>query len=232
MLVTRVRNVFRGLLQRYGTEDIKKWLWDKEFASGRWDCLDNMAEDCLYPYVEKYVNEGSILDLGCGPGATGNELSAERYRFYTGVDISEVAVEKARKRTERNQRSAKNEYFQADICTYSPARQYDVIVLGDSIYYMPEWRAATMLHRYSGYLNPGGVFVARIKGVRPEWFGTAVREALACQRVRQILASRDSSSWRRRRSILAIIESQFSVIEKTLHHYSDVVCVIVFRPSA
>lgn len=163
----KVRNALRGLVQRYGTADIKKSLWDREFASGRWDCLDSMAEDCLYSYVEKYAKEGSILDLGCGPGSTGNELNGESYGFYTGVDISDVAIEKARSRTERNHRSAKNEYFQSDIHIYVPARSYDVIVFGDSIYYVPEPSHSRMLGRYSDYLNQGGVFIVRIKGERP-----------------------------------------------------------------
>jgi SAM-dependent methyltransferase len=191
-----------------------------------------MKDDCLYPYVEKHAKEGSILDLGCGPGTTGNELNAGSYSFYTGVDISEVAIERGRGRTERNQRSAKNEYFRADILTYTPARRYDVIVLGDSLYYVLGRHIGAMLRRYSGYLNPGGVFVARIKGVRPEWFGTAPREAPRGQLIWRALASRESLSWTRRRFILALIESQFEVVERELHHYSDVICVIVFRPAA
>ena len=178
----KVRNVFRGLVQRYGTADIKKWLWDTEFASGRWDCLDNMAEDCLYPYVEKYARQGSILDLGCGPGATGNELNADRYSFYTGVDISEVAIERAHGRTKRNHRSSKNEYHQSDIYNYAPACPYDVIVLGDSIYYIPKRQIGTMLHRYADYLNRGGVFIARIRGAHPSILAIIEREFLVIEK--------------------------------------------------
>ncbi len=83
----KLRNVARVMVQRYGTADMKKRLWDSEFSSGRWDCLDNMPYDCVYPYVEKYAGKCSILDLGCGPGATGNELGSDRYSSYTGVDL-------------------------------------------------------------------------------------------------------------------------------------------------
>lgn len=155
---------------------IKKWLWDTEFASGRWDCLENMAEDCLYPIVEKYAKRGCILDLGCGPGATGNELSTDKYDFYTGVDISNVAIEKARVRTERNHRSLKNEYYCSDIYSYTPTRTYDVIVLGDSIYYIPEKKIGMMLRRYCEYLNMEGVFIARIRGAYPSIIAIIERE--------------------------------------------------------
>jgi predicted TPR repeat methyltransferase len=141
-----------------------------------------MAEDCLYPYVEKYARQGSILDLGCGPGATGSELNADNYSVYTGVDISEVAIEKARRRTERIHRSAKNKYYQSDIYNYAPARPYDVIVLGDSIYYIPKRQIGTMLHRYSRYLNKEGVFIARIRGAHPSILAIIEREFLVIEK--------------------------------------------------
>lgn len=146
---------------------MKQRLWDGEFASGRWECLEDMPGDCLYPFVEKYAANGGILDLGCGPGATGNELDASKYSHYTGVDISEVAIAKARARTSHNDRAGKNEYVQADIGGYSPTRDYDVIVLGDSIYYISESRRIPMLRRYARSLTARGVFVVRIRGERP-----------------------------------------------------------------
>lgn len=160
----KARNVARGLTQSYGTKNIKKKLWDAEFLRGRWDCLDDMPNDCVYAHVEQYANHGSVLDLGCGPGTTGSELAADAYTQYTGVDISAVAVEKARKKAEENHRADKNCYFQGDIFSYIPNQQYDVILFGDSLYYV-RWRSIlSMLNRYSRYLKVGGVFIARIYG--------------------------------------------------------------------
>jgi len=158
------RNVTRGLLQRYGTSSIKKRLWDREFSRGRWDCLDRMPNDCLYPHVERHANHGSVLDLGCGPGTTGTELAAEAYTCYTGVDVSQVAVEKARKRAEEHRRADKNSYLQADLISYVPNGPQDVILFGDSLYYTPVRLILSVLNRYSTYLKPSGVFVVRIYG--------------------------------------------------------------------
>src|SRR5262245_18919549 len=97
-LVRKVRNIVRGFLQAYGTTKVKRHLWNTEFSRGRWDCLDRTPCDCIYPYIEKYANNGSILDLGCGSGSTGSELDAIIYRYFIGVDISDVAIEKARRR--------------------------------------------------------------------------------------------------------------------------------------
>jgi SAM-dependent methyltransferase len=162
----KTRNVARGLTQRYGTETIKRNLWDAEFSGGRWTCLESMPDDCVYAHVERHANGGSILDLGCGPGTTGPELAAESYASYTGVDISEVAVEKARRKAEECHRAHTNRYFQGDIVSYAPNRAHDVILFGDSLYYVPQRLILPMLKRYSQHLTPTGVFVARIYGRR------------------------------------------------------------------
>ncbi len=105
---------------------------------------------------------GSILDLGCGSGSTGNELSGTAYQVYTGVDISDVALENAKKRTEENRRGDKSRYFQSNIFSYVPTRRYDVILFRDSIYYVPPRKIKAMLDRYSKSLKKGGVFIVRM----------------------------------------------------------------------
>lgn len=161
-LTTKCRNVVRGLLQAYGTEAIKRHLWNSEFAGGRWNGLDSSPGDCVYPFVEKYANGGAILDLGCGSGSTGNELAITSYSTFTGVDISDVAIERARKRGIKEKRQAKNHYLQADICSYIPEQRFDVILFRDSIYYIPRNDIHALLERYSNYLTTNGVFVIRM----------------------------------------------------------------------
>jgi len=116
----------------------------------------------VYPYVEKYAKKGSILDLGCGSGSTGNELDPTTYQDYTGVDISDVAIEKAKKKTEENSRGDRNGYFQSDLFSYVPTTRYDVILFRDSIYYVPLRNVIPMLSRYSNHLKENGVFIVRM----------------------------------------------------------------------
>ena len=102
--INKFQNVIRALLQEWGSARVKKNLWNREFSQGRWDYIDSTPEDCVYYYIEKYCRGGSILDLGCGSGNTGNELSCDRYGIYTGIDISDVAIQKAITRSRASRR--------------------------------------------------------------------------------------------------------------------------------
>jgi len=119
------------------------------------------------------------------------------------VDISDVAIDKARKRTEENRRADKNEYFQADILRFVPKRQYDVIVLGDSIYYLPWRQIPQMLDRYSKHLKQDGVFIVRIFDVSGK-----------------------------HRRIINTIERDFDIVERQSFCHSQITVIAFRRPAS
>jgi 2-polyprenyl-3-methyl-5-hydroxy-6-metoxy-1,4-benzoquinol methylase len=160
-LITRLKNAIRGAKQRWRTSRVKRRLWNQEFANGRWDFIENTPGDLIYEYVEKYCRGGNILDLGCGSGNTGCELDENSYENYTGIDISDVAIEKAIRRSEANRRNKKNRYQQSDITTYTPSQRYNVILFRESIYYIPRFKIKTILDHYAKFLKPDGVFIVR-----------------------------------------------------------------------
>ena len=160
-IINRVKNAIRGARQRWGTPRMKRRLWNQEFANGRWDFIENTSSDLIYGYVEKYCRNGSILDLGCGSGNTGCELNVDKYSAYTGVDISDVAIEKANRRSVANHRGNKNLYQQSDITAYTPLQEYNVIMFRESIYYIPRHKIKSVLDHYSSFLKPDGVFIVR-----------------------------------------------------------------------
>ncbi len=161
-LITKVRNVWRRILQSWGSTWIKRIMWNEEFAGGRWDHLAETPEDCVYRYVEKYIQNGDILDLGCGSGNTGNELDYVTYQSYTGVDISDVAIQKAVSRCELSGRILKNRYVQSDITTYLPENTFRVILFRESLNYIPITKIIGMLKQYQRYLDEQGVFIVRL----------------------------------------------------------------------
>jgi len=98
-IVDRSLQFFRGFLLSYGPSNLKKRFWDKEYSEEKWSFAYDTVGDCVYGHLEKHVANGNILDIGCGSGNTATEL-APIYKTYLGVDISEAALAKAKKRSE------------------------------------------------------------------------------------------------------------------------------------
>jgi SAM-dependent methyltransferase len=161
-ILQRALTFVRGFLTSYGPTSIKKKIWDKDFSSGKWDFIDNTSGDCVYSHLKKFSKGGDILDLGCGPGNTANELPADAYRSYVGVDISEAALAKAVKRTEENGRSEKNSFECSDFLRYMPTKEFDIILFRESMYHIPYGQVLEILDKYSEFLKNDGVFVVRL----------------------------------------------------------------------
>jgi SAM-dependent methyltransferase len=205
-IAQRALTVMRGLLKRYAPSKVKMMLWDQEFSGSHWDFIDHTAGDCVYPHLEKHLRDGSILDLGCGPGNTANELAATSYRTYVGVDISQAALGKATKRTEQNGRTAKNRFACADFISYVPTQQFDVILFRESMYHVPLGKVKAMLDHYSNYLVEGGVFIVRMN-----------------------TSDGKGSGKYRLTAMVNVMEAEFEIVEKCQYGGSGPT-VIVFRP--
>ncbi len=161
-LFQRVQNKAGFLIQIFGTRKTKKALWDHEFAREKWACLDETSGDFVYSFIEEWAHGGSILDLGCGPGNTANELRPGAFEEYTGVDISSNAIERATARSAANAQSHKVHLVQSDILTYEPTEEFNVILFRESIYYVAMNKIRSLLMRYAKYLKREGVFIVRV----------------------------------------------------------------------
>lgn len=207
-IVERTKVFLQGFLASYGPSSMKKRLWDKDFASDKWDFIDNTAGDCVYPHLEKYARNGNILDLGCGPGNTANELNSDVYQSYTGVDISEVALAKAAKRTQETGRTEKHSFVCSDFLGYSPTREFDIILFRESLYHVPYGQVLKILEKYSKHLKKSGVFIVRLY--------------LGDQRPGKI-------KFRVKRKI-DLIKREFDVLESPQYDTPGLPIVVVFRP--
>ena len=207
-IVDRTLTFVRGFIMSYGPSSIKKMLWDKEFSGTKWDFIDDTGGDCVYPFLEKYARGGDILDLGCGPGNTANELAWGAYRSYVGVDISQAALDKAAKRTKESGRDQKNSFTQSDFLGYGPVKEFDVILFRESLYHVPFGQVKPILDKFSKDLKNGGVFVVRL------YAGDARPEKI---------------KWRVQRK-LDLIKRNFDVVESRQFETPGYPTVIVFRP--
>lgn len=161
-LLTTIYNKLRALAQNRGTPEMKRALWNKEFAAGSWNHLVDTQNDFVYGVIARYLRGGSILDLGCGVGSTGAELPVDGYRSYTGVDISDVALADARARAERLGRASTNLFIQSDIESYDPPNPLDVILLRECLYYIPKRQVPALLVKLARKLNPEGAILIRL----------------------------------------------------------------------
>ena len=94
-----IRKILSAIVKRWGSSLAKQRVWDSEYKAGQWTYSrggpNNEAREPIYEFIEKYGANGSILDLGCGSGMTALEMK-NNFVEYIGVDVSEVAIEKAR----------------------------------------------------------------------------------------------------------------------------------------
>jgi SAM-dependent methyltransferase len=209
MYIARRALVFvEGFLASYAPSFIKKRLWDRDFSVGKWDFIDNTAGDCVYGHLEKHSQGGDILDLGCGPGNTANELAPDAYRSYIGVDISEVALEKARKRTQENGRADKNSFVRSDFLGYAPTLDLDVILFRESLYHVPYGQVPSILEKYSKHLKKNGVFIVRL-------YAGDMQTGKIKNRVKRKLD---------------LIKSEFDIVESCQYDKPGKPTVLVFRP--
>ena len=206
-IAQRALSFMQGFLKSYGPSHIKKVLWDREFSRTKWDFIDDTAGDCVYPFLEKYARNGTILDLGCGPGNTANELAENAYQSYVGVDISQAALDKATKRTKKNGREGKNTFARSDFLGFMPSHKFDVILFRESMYHVPFGQVKLMLDRYSTYLKDDAVFIVRM-------YKSDSKTGVVKNRVK---------------AKMELIEREFEVLEKSEFGESKAT-VIVFRP--
>jgi SAM-dependent methyltransferase len=207
-IVQRAKIFVERVLMVYGPSSVKKRLWDREFSGTKWDFIDNTVGDCVYPHLEKFAENGSILDLGCGPGNTANELAATAYKTYVGVDISEAALAKAVRRTQENGRADKNSFARSDFLGYAPTQKFDLILFRESMYHVPFGQVRAILDKYSKYLKTGGVFIVRL------YAGD-----IATGKIKPRVTAK-----------MDLIKREFDIVESTEYELPGRPTVLVFRP--
>ena len=204
-MIDRSLQFARGFLLSYGPQSVKRKFWEKEYRENKWHFAENSASDCVYPFLEKYARNGSILDLGCGSGNTANELSESAYSYYLGVDISEEALAKAAKRSDANGRSGKNKFVRSDFLGFETNDKFDLILFRESMYHVPLEKIKGLLDKLSIHLKAGGVFIVRL------------------------YITRDGKVKFRPKKMIEIIAKHFPVVERAQFGNAGAV-VIVFRP--
>ncbi len=100
-----------------------------------------------------------MLEIGCGEGILLEQLDRSRISRYVGLDISAVAIERA-----RQFESQSVDFVCADAETYEPESAFDVIVFNEVLEYFDD--PAALVRRYERFSADGGRFVVSMFSAR------------------------------------------------------------------
>lgn len=159
--------IMNAVLKRWGPVQTKQRIWDHEYENGNWCHLDiqdrnGVRRDLIYVALERYSEGASILDMGCGTASTALELESD-YSYYLGIDISEVAIQKARAFVAQDvEKARKTRFAVGDLATFDPGRKFQVIIYRECLYYFPRHEIRQLLVRSCCFLEDGGVMVVRL----------------------------------------------------------------------
>ena len=144
-----VRSGYNALSRHYRGDDDTPHKYDRWLA----DLRDRLPEG------------GQILDIGCGCGVPAARYLAAAGHQVTGVDISDVQIERA------SGLVPGATFIRADATGMDfPSSSFDAVICLYALIHMPLDRQPRLLHDIARWLRPGGWLLATT-GQNP-WTGT------------------------------------------------------------
>ncbi|RKE92357.1 class I SAM-dependent methyltransferase [Ichthyenterobacterium magnum] len=140
----------------------RKLRWNKQYKSGRWDNLKSHTEAVRYKQIISFIKtygkaNPSIMDLGAGEGVLNEKIIDLEYSYFLGMDFSSVSIKKANKKKFQN-----SEFIVADLHTFKPIKQFDIIVFNEAFYYIHNTEKENVLKTMINSLNPDGILITSI----------------------------------------------------------------------
>ena len=131
--------------------------WNHAYQSGNWDGCDEGGQMSRYALLGGLITLSggtALLDVGCGRGLLREFIRPGILHSYTGVDISQAAIDKVADRKPHER------FACARLEAWQPDQQYEVIVLNEVLYYLENPYAA--LDKMHQCLRPGGTIILSI----------------------------------------------------------------------
>lgn len=127
--------------------------------------------DWLAALRDRLPERARVLDLGCGNGIPVTKALAAAGHQVTGLDLSDVQVERARRLV------PEATFLRADATEVAfPAASFDAVVCLYALIHMPLDRQPALIARIAGWLRPGGWLLATTgasawTGAEEHWLG-------------------------------------------------------------
>jgi 2-polyprenyl-3-methyl-5-hydroxy-6-metoxy-1,4-benzoquinol methylase len=135
--------------------------WEREWNSGDWDYLENVAAERARiaviggVFTNMYAaSNASVLDIGCGEGAISDFLTFKQKSSYVGVDFSKEAIKLA-----KSKRHSPMKFVHASADEFNPTHKFDVIIFSEVLYYVDHEK---VIQKYIELLNPNGIIIISI----------------------------------------------------------------------
>lgn len=135
---------------------LQRERWNYQYNSGGWEGLKSDLEHerfmAAVTLFERYALGGKILEVGCGEAILQQKLKTDSYAFLLGLDLSDVAIERATKLA-----NDKATYQAADMETFETTQRFEAIIFTESLNYAKNPTA--LLKKYQQFLAPNGVII-------------------------------------------------------------------------
>ena len=129
------------------------------------DATDGHYQPWLTSLRNRLPAEGSVLDLGCGCGVPIARSLAAAGHQVTGVDISDVQIQRARRLVPLGR------FVRADAATVEfPPESFDAVVCLYALFHLPLSLQPDLLQRIARWLRPSGWLLAIVG--QEAWTGT------------------------------------------------------------
>jgi trans-aconitate methyltransferase len=132
---------------------LKQLSWNKQFEANVWCRGPNS------PYttarVEELCNGGKLIEFGAGEGNLPHLLKKECFSEYVGIDISSVAIERARRKA-LDAGLNNCQFEQGDMAKWKGAQSVSLIMLSECLYYLNSAEVEKFLLNAMASLTPNG----------------------------------------------------------------------------
>jgi len=177
-LADNASRLARGALVEIGLLEYKpgpwsKSVWNTAYDNGQLDYFSDLSERGRYSVLIGYLHylqendwsnpesphSGDILDVGCGSGLLYERSRNIEFSTWTGVDLSEVAIEKANQ-ISKSHKDSRAHFICEDMLstdTRWEKNSYDTIVVNEVLNMCAD--PNQMLERLSQSLRPNGTII-------------------------------------------------------------------------
>ena len=132
---------------------LDKLSWDKQFEAGVW-CRGPQCPETL-KLVQQLCKNGNLLEFDCGEGNLPFSLPAGTFSSYLGYDISQIAIEKAKRRVV--EQGVKEVQFEScKMEEWDGSQDISLILVEECLYYLSASECEKFLLKCSKSLTSEG----------------------------------------------------------------------------